>query len=102
MSFKELSIKYNQEFDKVCNIIRENIDYGNRIEIYPSLTGISVNFMFRGECDYTLAIPLEYCEDGEKIKDYYQRFKAFVKDESSLASYDTKAGQFYNMEMEKL
>ena len=102
MTFKNIANQFYLEFDKVCKLIRENIDYNNTINIHPTIYGISVNFMFRGECDYSLMIPLEYCDSGEAIKDYYNRFKKIVEDEPSLSTYDQEADKFFENEIQSL
>jgi len=37
--------------------------------------GIHIDFMFRGEIDYSLIVPWEYLDDDWKIRTYYLRFK---------------------------
>jgi hypothetical protein len=100
MNFKTTSELYYEKSDNIKQIIKSVIS--ENINIYPTRKCVVVNFMFRGEVDYSLNIPLEYCDTTHLLKDYYDRFKEFIKDEPCLSNCFYKAEEFYQLEMKKL
>jgi hypothetical protein len=75
---------------------------GYRTWGHPVETGIKIEFLFRSETDYSLIVPYEYCEDQEKIRDYYKRFQLLLEPISCISDIQPLADAFFYNELSKI
>jgi hypothetical protein len=104
MNIKELSVKFfGKAHDASMNIMdiiaQENNWYLDMDSSYNK-KGISIDFIFRGETDYSLIFPWEYLEDDNKIRDYYLRFKSKCTLCKSITDIERIANTFIDEELQ--
>ena len=87
--------------EAACNIKKLIVKAGcgYRLESHHNKNGIVIEFVFRGETDYTLLIPWDYVEDNDKIQDYYERFQAYIKDTHTIPEIDRLSHNFSTLEI---
>ncbi len=101
-SIKEISDLFNSKTNMAISLVKSVIrDY---YDIKPDLYrgGICCISTFRGEYDYSFTIPFEYCENEEKVKDFYNRLLEFTKDAGTIPEKDDLCTQFTDLEFKKL
>lgn len=99
---QQLHQAINQAARNIVSILQQE-GCGYRMYASPILDkGIMVEFLFRGETDYSLIFPWEYTQDDNKIRDYYRRFQEYSKDSDIIPDVARFADSFYEEEAEKL
>ena len=75
---------------------------GYRLSSRPLEKGLEIEFIFRGETDYTLMFPYEYIETQENIETYYKQFKYIIKDVKCISDIQPLADAFFYYELSKI
>lgn len=95
---------YGMAYNAAMNIMdiftQEDCKY--IMDHYHDKNGITIHFMFRNECDYSLLVPWEYVKDDNKIRDYYIRFKNYSHKAITVCDVDRMADDFAQLELNNL
>ena len=75
---------------------------GYRLSSRPLEKGLEIEFIFRGETDYTLMFPYTYIEDQEKIRNYYKQFLYLIKDVGCISDIQLISDNFSEQELSKI
>lgn len=100
LTLKELAFECNSKMLQAVALV-DSVIPGYEKD-YIVTKGVQCISVFRGEYDYSFIIPWEYCEDEEKIKDFYIRLEEFTKDAGTIPEKDELCSKFTDLEFKKL
>ena len=105
-SFMALKDEFKSRVDEATKLIKqtlreENCSYDMNSHVQFK-KGISIDFMFRNELDYSLVIPWEYVEDKNQILIYFLRFKHATENAKCIPEVERIADKFIDEELKQL